>query len=151
MPFATGPFWAIKALLTSATNIIFFMKLISRYTTPGGLTALTSTSGARTLTISDQAFAGGGLCNKGGKASGAGGEIARATISIWDLRATAAGRLTLSVAKEDASTVKTTLDSAPGVFTAGPQGTEKRREAEAFSASARAIAKPSATMSAKPS
>jgi len=102
--------------------------------------------------MADQEFAGGGRSNRGGKARGAGGVIARATVSTQDLRATPAGASAFSAAQVE-SILETAFDSlaAWNARDAGSHGEEKPVEGPGvFSACACAIAKPSATMSATP-
>ena len=102
--------------------------------------------------MSDQEFDGGGRGNRGGKAWGAGGGIAPATVSRRDLRTTSAGATAFSAAKVEL-VVETAFDLpvALNAGNTGSHGAEKSVEApRTLSACACAIVKPSATMSAKP-
>jgi hypothetical protein len=113
--------------------------------------ALTNASRARTLTISNQEFAGGGRWSRGGKAPGAGGNIALPAVWKQNLRLTPAGASAFSAAQVE-SIVETACDSpeALNAGDAGSHGAEKPVNAPGFfSACARAIPKPSATMRAK--
>jgi hypothetical protein len=114
--------------------------------------ALTNASGARTLTVTDQESAGGGRCNSGGKVWGAGGGIARATLSTRFLRTTPAGAP--GFAAEKVEWIVETAFDAPAALKAGGAGSHRAEKPVAapgpLRARACANAKPSATTSAKP-
>ena len=114
--------------------------------------ALTNASRARIVAMSLQEFAGGGRRNRGGKARGAGGTVARATVSTQYLRTTPPGPSAFSAAQVE-SIVETAFDSlaALNAGDAGSHGVEKPVESPGiFTACSCAIAKPSATISATP-
>ena len=100
----------------------------------------------------DQELAGGGRWNRGGKARGGGGNIARATASTEILLPASADTSAFSAAQVE-SAVEAAFNSlaAANKVDAGSHGAEKPMEAPGdFSACACAIVKPSATMRAKP-
>ena len=112
--------------------------------------ALANASGARTLTISDQEFAGGGRYNSGRQVPGARDGIARETVSTWGPRTSPARALTLWAMKVE-SIVEITFDSPANAGGAGWRGVERPEESlGTFSAYACDIAKPSTTRNNRP-